>query len=197
MRLKSPGDLGGAPPEHRGVADNDGMVIDMGDDERERRQAILDEARATLARTAEVSEPIWRSRSRAPSSIQWTAIAANWRHSISNWRDSVSAKPSAEAVRMPGRRAHPIRPSPGLARSTATLASETAAEFDRLNKLVAKLTKRIEAIEHKPHTDVASMQRTVDKLDATCAQLQSTMTRYFDASSAAEIVNLPARRVTN
>jgi hypothetical protein len=29
------------------------------------------------------------------------------------------------------------------------------------------------------------MQRTIGKLDATCAQLQSTMQRYFEATAAA------------
>ncbi len=79
------------------------------------------------------------------------------------------------------------------------MASETAAEIDHLHKLVAKLAKRLEKIERKPVADLASMQNTVARLDATCSQLQNTMMKYFEASSRAgsgggEIIDLPARR---
>jgi predicted ATPase len=57
----------------------------------------------------------------------------------------------------------------------------------------------MEAIEHRPIDDLGAMQRTIGSLDATCAQLQNTMHRYFEASHrgtpAAEVIDLvPASR---
>jgi len=62
---------------------------------------------------------------------------------------------------------------------------------DTLRNFVA-LTKEV---EQQP--DLASMQRTVDKLEARCSELQSTMQKYFDAhrSSSGEVIDLPSRRI--
>jgi hypothetical protein len=59
---------------------------------------------------------------------------------------------------------------------------------------VTALTKRLEAIERKPD-DFGAMQRTIGKLDATCAQLQNTMRRYFGSGSDPDVIDLvPASR---
>jgi hypothetical protein len=90
------------------------------------------------------------------------------------------------------------RPVARLAKATATMAAETSIEFDRLHNMIRALVKRIEKIEQKPLADVGSIERTVGRLDATCAQLQNTMQRYFEAnnrvSGSGEIIDLPARR---
>ena len=176
---------------------DDKLVINMDAAERERRKQAISDARATLSRTAEIGEPDYLA----------AALARPVEHPIDRDRrelgkfyKNLDKRRDAEAERKRREIANSARRADAtvtlLAKATATMAAETAAEIDRLYKLISKLTTRLAAVEQRPSADFAAMQNTAARMDKTLSEFQSVMTRYFESnrSGGGSIIDLPVSR---